>query len=147
MDEEELGVRQLMEFNRFRATKVPPREAELTVTIVKPLRLASYCCEESPSSTVLTILVENVYPNRDLSVHGVVLHSKDSIKGATLLEPPQPPFPSPNGTATPDGHNHGSASASPGRGGPRPPMPPVAVEELAASVRNDLLHTGVSEDD
>ena len=56
MDEEELSVRRLMEFNRFRATKVPPREAELTVSVVQPLQLSSYCFESrlaalnSPSS-------------------------------------------------------------------------------------------------
>ena len=92
MDEEELEVRQLMEFNRFRATKVPPREVELTVSIVKPLCLSSYCSEESPCSTLLTLTVQNVHPSRDINVHGVVLHLKDSIKGATLLEsPPQHP--------------------------------------------------------
>ena len=149
MDEEELGVRQLMEFNRFRATKVPPREAELTVSIVKPLRLSSYCCEESPSSTILTVLVENVYPKRDISVHGVVLHSKDSIKGATLLEPPHGAsyfsFPS-DGMAT----SHDSTPPVPGGSSPRggPPMPPLSGDnDLATSVRNDLLHTVASEDD
>ena len=144
MDEEELGVRQLMEFNRFRATKVPPREAELTVSIVKPLRVSTFCIEESPSSTVLTLIMENVYPRRDISVYGVVLHSKDSIKGATLLEAhythTQPhTHLSGDGPAGESGsRGHDDISAPSTSDSPHPPMPPS--ENFAMSVRNDLLH-------
>jgi hypothetical protein len=85
MDEEEFNVRQLMEFNRFRPTKVPPRETELSVEVVKPVSVTSRCEEIGPSCAILTVQISNAYPGTAIALHGVTVHTKETIKGATLL--------------------------------------------------------------
>lgn len=100
VDEEEFRVRQLMEFNRFRPTKVPPKEAELSIEVVKPLTITSICEEVSPSCAMLTLNIRNSYPGATISLQRVTIHANETIKGATLLR--SDPVPETEGMATND---------------------------------------------
>ena len=131
VDEEEFRVRQLMEFNRFRPTKVPPQKAELSVEVVQPLTVTSTCEEISPSCAILTLSIQNSYPGTTVALQRVTIHANDTIKGATLLRNDAPSHTARNGGDSDERKHHREIDN--------------VHEGAVASIHDDLLNGGEGE--
>jgi hypothetical protein len=79
-DQEEMDIRLLLEHNRYRPTRVPPKKCvyHRHLVVSHALALESKSVEIGPSSTLLLLTASNRHLKLPLNLHAVTAHSAES---------------------------------------------------------------------
>eukprot|EP01038_Epipyxis_sp_PR26KG_P004405 gene4405-6230_t len=74
MDQNELNVRLLLDLNRFRPPRIPPRKVEMAVVVNNPLQIITNTREISPYDSLISISISNNHYFNLYDIQGMMIN-------------------------------------------------------------------------